>query len=179
MGDLSNKIRTNFLTFGSHVTANYQKYKSKAFDKGGQGLNMYMIETNRYFMVFIFRIYSEWRAKVSRKEFWQTDSWMLCLWWRRLPRNRPISTNQSPPISGQWEGCYKWTGQKAFSGSTFKPYSLEIVKPQPSVKQLPAAIAATKPQTKWFRDPQNGYWVQIQAPTSKINIFSRNHMIQI
>jgi len=56
---------------------------------------------------------------------------------------------------------------KAFSGSTFKPYSLEIVKPQPTVKQLPAAIAATKPQTKWFRDPSNGYWVQIQAPTKE------------
>jgi len=48
---------------------------------------------------------------------------------------------------------------------------LEIVKPQPSVKQLPAAIAEIKPQTKWFRDPQNGYWVQIQAPTSKNIIF--------
>ena len=61
--------------------------------------------------------------------------------------------------------------KKAFSGSTFKPYSLEIVKPQPTVKALPAAIAATKPQTKWFRDPSNGYWVQIQAPTSKNIIF--------
>lgn len=73
---------------------------------------------------------------------------------------------------------------KAFSGTTFKAYSLEIVKPQPSVKQLPAHIAATKPNTKWFRDPSNGYWVQIQTETKetwgavgefrKVSIFEGN-----
>ena len=44
-------------------------------------------------------------------------------------------------------------------------YSLEIVKPQPTVSELPVHIAAKKPKTKWFRDPTTYYWVQIQVKT--------------
>merc|ERR1719466_288512 len=55
---------------------------------------------------------------------------------------------------------------KAFHGTSFRAYSLEIVKPQPTVKEVPKAILEEKPKTKWFRDPKSGYWVQIQKPTS-------------
>ena len=45
-------------------------------------------------------------------------------------------------------------------------YSLEIVRPQPTVKEVPKTC---KPKTKWFRDPVTQYWVQIQKPTGKQN----------
>ena len=59
---------------------------------------------------------------------------------------------------------------KAFHGTTFRAYSLEIVKPQPTVKEVPKVILDEKPKTKWFRDPKTGYWVQVQKPTSKFEI---------
>ena len=56
---------------------------------------------------------------------------------------------------------------KAFHGTTFRAYSLEIVKPQPTVSEVPKIILEEKPKTKWFRDPKTGYWVQVQKPTSQ------------
>ena len=40
--------------------------------------------------------------------------------------------------------------------------TLEIVKPKPTVTVKPAGI-----KTKWFRDPNHGYWVQMQVETGK------------
>lgn len=40
--------------------------------------------------------------------------------------------------------------------------TLEIVKPQPTVTVKPPGI-----KTKWFRDPNHGYWVQMEVKTRK------------
>jgi len=38
--------------------------------------------------------------------------------------------------------------------------TLEIVKPQPTVTTRPEGV-----KTKWFRDPNHGYWVQLEVKT--------------
>ena len=40
--------------------------------------------------------------------------------------------------------------------------TLEIVKPQPTVTAKPPGV-----KTKWFRDPNHGYWVQLEVKTRK------------
>ena len=37
---------------------------------------------------------------------------------------------------------------------------LQIRKPLPTIKTKPANI-----KTKWFRDPNSGYWIQLEVPT--------------
>ena len=50
--------------------------------------------------------------------------------------------------------------------------TLEIVKPQPTVTVKPAGV-----KTKWFRDPNHGYWVQLEVKTRK-NFILRSQTYQ-
>ena len=41
-----------------------------------------------------------------------------------------------------------------------KNTKMQIHKPLPTIQKKPAHI-----KTKWFRDPNTGYWIQLETPT--------------